>query len=214
MPTPIEEIFAKIGNRQELSTGEQHQLQNYIRRSQEIDVLLGKWQGNGVETPKITAQETSFILSPSRSIVFTETTKTSIPNNSYTQIDFAGIRGLMGDDERSKEFACVKYVSGYNDRFTKQDWVRPRYPILFFGDFGFDTNANGSREIYIEFFDASDASLGGYTFSAGAAPSDWTNFSFNFLDWFNDGDYCKFWVWQDSGSPLAIMSANFGFLLG
>lgn len=162
---------------------------------------------------RIAARETDFLVSPSRSIVFTATTNTSIPNSSYTQIAFSDTRGLI-NSLATTQYGCAKSVQGYTDRFTKQDWVPAQYPILFFGDFGFATNGTGSREIYIEFFDKDDVSLGGYTFTARPPSANWTNMSFNFMDWFDDGDYCKFWVWQDSGGALDITSANFGFMLG
>lgn len=166
-----------------------------------------------IKLRRIVAQETEFLVSPARSIVFSITTVTSIPNSSYTVIDFTDTRGLI-NEQQTTNLGCVKWVPGYTDRFTKQDWVPAEYPIFFFGDFGFGSNGNGSREIYIEFFDKADASLGGYTFTARPPASNWTNMAFNFMDWFDDGDYCKFWVWQDSGSPLSITSANFGFMLG
>ncbi len=209
----LEHLFEKIGRGETLDPSEMTEFRNYARNIDETSKTVKDWQRGIVTMEKIRAKETEFFISPARSIVFTQTTVTSIPNNTYTLIDFTSSRGLVNQQDPIVH-GCVEWAGGLKNHFTKKSWVKAQYPILFFGDFGFDIHATGSRTIFIEFFNKADVSLGGYTFSARAANSDWTNMPFCFMDFFNDGDYCEFWVWQDSGGPLGITSANFGFMLG
>jgi len=191
-------------------------LQQQFNEMAQRDAMIKSMQTGepmSLKMQRITAEETQFHVSPARAILFSFTTVTSVPNGVQTLIDFTDTRGLI-NSQSTNQYGCAKWVEGYTDRFTKQDWVPALYPIIFFGDFGFGTDADGSRYIYIEFFDKDDVSLGGYSFDVDASPSDWTNFAFLFLDRFDDGDYCKFWVWQDSGAARVVTSANFGFMLG
>lgn len=206
-------VLDDIANNRPVSTLELEELRLVLRDMDEMRNTAVRSIRGVTTMSKIVAEETAFTISPARSICFSFTTLVNIPNNTYTAVDFTDTRGLI-NDQSPETYGCVKRVDGYTDRFTKQSFVADKYPIYFFGDFGFDANSTGSREIYIEFFNKSDVSLGGYTFAARAANTDWTNLSFSFMDWFIDGDYCKFWVWQDSGSALSITSANFGFMMG
>jgi hypothetical protein len=159
------------------------------------------------------AHDTILELSPARSVVFTGGSPASIPDNTYQDISFSDTRGLI-QNVSPATYGCVKKVPGYDERFMQQDWVQEDYPVLFFGDFTFEQNATGSREVNIEFFDKDAVSSGNYSFGVRAAASDWTSISFNFMDSFYTGGFVKFEVWQDSGIALALYSANFGFMLG
>lgn len=145
-------------------------------------------------------------------VTYTGGSPATINNASETEIEFSDTRGYFPNKEG---YACVVKAGGTNKRFTPAPWVQEKHPIVIFGDFAFERADSGIREVYLNFYDKDDAYLGSYTFiTAPHSYNTMNTITFVIQEWFAFGDYCTLSVYQNGGTALDLMSANFSFMLG
>jgi hypothetical protein len=159
---------------------------------------------------EISARVAKFDILPSRMVDYKFSGNVSIPNSTYTYVEFPTTRGYLDSPEN---YACMRRHATDTKAFTRNNSiVTTKNLIVMFGKIQFAPNAVNFRYIGIEFFNSNGTSSGTYEYSYEST-ADYVIGDFIVADYMGNGQYVKLYVWQNSGGALDIQFGDFVFFL-